>query len=77
MYAQAAGSTEFITKNDKELLLQRIAFNMMHSRPDSDETDPAGYRIEIPRSKAVQWIKGCVPSFHDYQARNCDPRRGP
>jgi hypothetical protein len=66
------GALSYVTKNDKELVLQRIAFNMMHSRPDGDEVDAASYRMEIPRSKAVQWIGGCIASFHDSQARDCD-----
>src|SRR5262249_14983860 len=48
-----SGALAVVTKNDKEMVLQRLAFDMLRNRPDSDEIQGATYRIEISREKAL------------------------
>jgi Leucine-rich repeat (LRR) protein len=69
----ASGPLGQLTKNDKERILQRLAFEMMHARPDDDEIKKTTYRIEISRKKAIQWIKPWIKAFVRPEARSSDP----
>jgi len=60
-----------MTKNDKERVLQRLAFEMMDNQPEiGDESDKVTYRIEIPRSKAIKWIVPWIAGFQVPEARS-------
>src|SRR5262249_16477643 len=58
----------WITKDDKEMLLQRLAYNMMKNVVPDEKSAP---RIEIFRTRAEGWIAGWIPSFQDERARRC------
>jgi predicted NACHT family NTPase len=66
-----SGPLASMTKNDKEMVLQRLAFDMMHNKPDSDEVQTSTYRMEIGREKALDWISPRIASFQDPEARQC------
>ena len=68
-----SGDLAYMTKNDKEMVLQRLAFDMMHNKPDGDEVQTSTYRIEISREKALGWITPRIASFQDPKARVCAP----
>src|SRR5262249_5738414 len=68
-----SGPLARMTKNDKEMILQRLAFDMMHNKPDSDEVQTSTYRMEISRQKALDWISPRIVSFQDPEARQCTP----
>jgi len=69
----STGSIAALTKNDKEMVLQRLAIEMMQNKPDWDESAKGAYRIEITRSKALDWIKPKIASFQSSEARNASP----
>lgn len=62
------GPLAAMSKNDKEMVLQRLAIEMMYNKPDS-EANEESYRIEISREKAVEWIRPNVQSFQSQGAR--------
>jgi hypothetical protein len=56
-----------LSLGDKEMLLQRLAWQMMSNvGKDSDQ------RIEIDRDQAVRWLKPHLRSCDDVECRNCD-----
>ncbi|KKC34839.1 NACHT domain-containing protein [Devosia psychrophila] len=68
------GPLAFLTKYDKEMVLQRLAFDMLHNRPDGDDLhDNSNYRIEVSRDKAELWIAPRVASFQNIEARSASP----
>ena len=70
-----AGPASYLTKNDKERVLQKLAFEMMYAKPDSDEETTEAYRIEISREKALKWIEPTIIAFQQSEARNCTPKQ--
>lgn len=68
----SSGPLVYMTKNDKEMILQRLAFDMLHNKPDGDEIE-SEYRIEITREKAIDWIKHRISSFQQAEARSASP----
>jgi hypothetical protein len=59
----------WMRKDDKEAVLQRLAFTMMKNVvTGSDEGQP---RIEISKAQAEHWIADWIPIFSDGRARNC------
>lgn len=68
-----SGPLAYLTKDDKELVLQRLAFDMMRNKPEDDEEMNDTYRIEITREKALKWIQPRIISFQRPEARNCSP----
>ncbi|PSH58401.1 hypothetical protein CU100_12405 [Phyllobacterium endophyticum] len=63
------GPLAALSKNDKEMVLQRLAIEMMHNRQDGDVAGDDAYRIEISREKAIAWIVPRIPSFQSATAR--------
>lgn len=63
-----SGPLAFMSAYDKEMVLQRLAFDMMNNRPDGD-ADDSSTRIEISREKAVKWISPKIASFQAEEAR--------
>ncbi|KAA1052427.1 NACHT domain-containing protein [Azospirillum argentinense] len=61
----------FMTKNDKEMVLQRLAFEMMTNNLGAEGLLQSDYRIEIEKSKAIEWINRYAPSFQRAEARSC------
>ena len=68
------GAVGALSKDDKELVLQRLALDMLRNRPDSDEPGTT-YRIEISRTKAVEWIGARISSFQSAEARTAQPEQ--
>jgi Leucine-rich repeat (LRR) protein len=64
------GALRWIKKADKEMLLQRLAYQMMKNVLAGEESEA---RIEISKEQAERWIAGWRPNFEDDQARNSDP----
>jgi len=69
----STGPISSMSKNDKEMILQRLAIEMMHNRADGDTSSDDSYRIEISRDKAIAWIKPRIGSFQSSDARLADP----
>lgn len=67
--APPSGALGHMTANDKAMILQRLAFDMMNNKPDGD-TDDTSARIEISREKALQWITPRIASFQIMEARS-------
>lgn len=65
----SSGAIRHLTKNDKEMVVQHLAIEMMRSQPDNDEPHQNAYRIEISREKALKWIRPKIASFQDAKAR--------
>lgn len=64
------GALSALTRNDKEMALQQLAFEMMQNAPDGDDEDNSSYRVEISREKAVLWIDRKIKSFQAPEARD-------
>jgi len=67
------GPVAALTKDDKDLIVQRLALDMMRNQPDRDEANDSDYRIEISRAKAIEWITPRIPSFKHEEARASKP----
>lgn len=67
--APPTGPLASLSKNDKEMVLQRLAIEMMHNRQDGDIISDETYRIEISREKAIKWIGPKIASFQHPLAR--------
>ncbi|MBY5358254.1 NACHT domain-containing protein [Rhizobium leguminosarum] len=63
------GPLAAMSKNDKEMVLQRLAIEMMHNRQDGDSGAEETYRIEISRDKAIRWISPKIAGFQSTLAR--------
>jgi hypothetical protein len=71
--APPEGPLAALTKDDKELVVQRLALDMMRNQPDSDEAADSDYRIEITRAKAIEWITPRIAGFKRLEARSSKP----
>lgn len=60
-----------LTKDDKEMMLQQLAYDMMQSSPDGDDRHETVYRIEVSREKATNWIAGRINRFQNPAAHEC------
>jgi hypothetical protein len=67
------GPVAALTKDDKELVVQRLALDMMRNQPERDERTDSDYRMEITRAKAIKWIRPRIPSFKRAEARASKP----
>jgi hypothetical protein len=65
----AEGNVAYLSKNDKELVLQRLAWDMMNNQVVTD----VGQQIEISREDAESWVMLQVPRFEKLEAWKCTP----
>lgn len=70
------GALAALTKNDKEAVLQKLAFQMMNNTLDEeneDGPDKSTYRIEIDRNKAARWLEPWIKNFSQAEAQSIKP----
>jgi hypothetical protein len=60
----------WMTADDKEMVLQRLAYTMMKNVVGGEEGQA---RIEVAKNQAAGWIADWVPIFKDERARRCQP----
>jgi len=63
------GSLRRLGRRDKELLLQRLALDMMRNCAASE----ADYSIEVARSDAISWLAPNIKLLDDNGLRECSP----
>lgn len=62
----------FLTRDDKEMVLQKLALDMMPNKAGAADRD---YHIEISREETLRWVKGRLSAFDDERARKCSPQQ--
>ncbi len=63
------GPLRFLEYRDKEMLLQRLALDMMRN---AMATNRSGQQIEVTRREAVKWIRPNIRSCDNPLARECE-----
>lgn len=64
------GALQWLKKSDKEMLLQRLAYQMMKNVVAGEEREA---RIEVSKDQAERWIAGWRPHFEIDLARAAEP----
>ena len=59
----------YLDRDDKEMLLQRLALDMMRNRAGTHRGE---YAIEVTRRRAIQWLAEHLKAVRDPLARGCD-----
>ena len=68
--ALPSGPIRYLTLDDKEMILQQLALNMMRNKSGIYGHNQ---QIEISREEAISWIKPTLPNCQATEARKCDP----